>query len=328
MSKIDDAIKHFKQRANRATHDQLFNDSVAIADAFEEIRDRIAPDGINMDQWMRSISQTIAFGTPVEQPGPTEQPPLEPWDCVKAKPGTSLYDVYTDAELVCGFLDSDGDRKVFNPDDDSDRGAYHCDDSDLIFMRRLKPRHQPEPTYGTEPTNEDLLRAVGYVQKEPTFKAGNWIYDEETDRQEEITEVHDRTVVTKAGRILYKSLVKKIDNPGLFQVGDWVETSVTKRHVQITGIQYNDLGKGVAQFTNAHGQTEYIGTEYITKITPPAPRFAFGDRVRWEECPEAEGLITSDHGNGWYDVAFKDGTHPDPMDVIHGEKLRLDSSTD
>jgi hypothetical protein len=204
MNKLDAAINRLIQRA-RQSHDEDPIEAI-LADALEEIRDLLTAD---------------------KQPNTEDQPTtFEPWDCVRAKPGTELHTYVGDVELVCGHFDSDGDRRVLNPDSDEMHTAYfYSKDSDLIFVRRLKARDQAEDT---EPTF--AARYINDAQAAPTFQVGDWV-QRENGLSDQITAVREWLVNTKRGYVWPISALTKIDPPTpRFTFGQRV------RHYEVTGL--------------------------------------------------------------------------------------------
>lgn len=353
MNKLDAAIKHFKVRANRATHDQVINDSMAVADALEEIRDLLTAD---------------------KQPNAEEQPAtFAPWDCVKAKPGSHLEQYTDDAELVLGHRDLEGDWKVFNPDDAGERGVLYCQDNEIVFVRRLKPRAQAEPVYtfqgitgintGYEPTFKrgeyvenifDVERFIyevmqdtngprvqlrdcktgqpiafdaddlRKVDKPAAFQVGDWAEELPTGNKVQILKVFSTysTVEDNSGRRYNRANghLKKIDPPAAFAVGDWVRDTRDGAEFQIEEIDNGFVGGHIGE------RTIVRDSRHFTKIDPPAPRFTFGDRVRVEWGEIDHIFLGYDHYGTHADVIGPDkNIHNIPIALISATPLDTDA---
>jgi hypothetical protein len=249
----------------------------ATAQALEEIRDLLT-----VDKQSNTEEQSATF---------------EPWsDVVEIVGPTSI--VMASDPCFIGFEGvvtdtyGDGEYRVQIPDLED---WFYFPASSLRLVYRLKPRAQ-EP--------------------QPVFNAGDWIYDEETDRQEEISEVHDRTVVTKAGRILFKSLITKIDKPAPFQMGDWVRDLIDDQTYQIANIDQRYL-----HLTNG----TRIEPRYVEKTNPPTLRFTFGQRVRCSYWKDKQCFIIGP-------AEIKDRMHVaiegETYRTVHIETLTLDTAAD
>lgn len=262
MTKLDDAITHFNERSTKA-NGTTYADLTLLACALHEIRDRIEKSDNRIDD--------LYVDALTEQPAPQPEHTFEPWSDVVEIIGP-------DEEDDLGFVGVEGVLIDVLPGPlykvhVAEFGGNGCfPASSLRLVYRLKPRVQTPQMVAFQGL-DSVINPKG-VSPQLGFKEGDWIYDEETDRQEEISEVHDCTVVTKAGRILYKPLVRKINKPAPFQVGDWVRDTRDGLEFRIKKIE-GDL---------VCGDTEYVTrlTKHVEKIDPPAPRFTFGDRVRVE----------------------------------------------
>jgi hypothetical protein len=157
MNKLDTAITSFREWAD---HENLTKhgrqQSIALAEALEEIRDLLTAD---------------------KQPNTEEQPaPFAPWDCVKAKPGTKLYEEWGDTELMLGFgPDSEDEYRVFNPEVE-----YGCHQyvgvNEIVFVRRLKPRDQAEPPMVAF---QGIDGVINTGRQPAPFQVGDWVRDDE-----------------------------------------------------------------------------------------------------------------------------------------------------
>jgi hypothetical protein len=238
MNKLDYVIGHFFAVAKGDVAPDARSDAGFLSAALEEIRDLLTAD---------------------KQPNTEDQPTtFEPWDCVRAKPGTELHTYVGDVELVCGHFDSDGDRRVFNPDSDEMHTAYfYSKDSDLIFVRRLKPRTQAEPRFKCG----DLVRNIFDIE-EYTYEV---MHDTNGPR------VQLRDCKTGQPRAFDADDLRKVEKPAPFQVGDWVRDNAVMDVFQVAYVEGDCvLSEGRLKCRHISG---------LEKIDPPAPRFTFGDRV-------------------------------------------------
>lgn len=69
-----------------------------------------------------------------------------------------------------------------------------------------------------------------------------------------------------------------------FKVGDWARERVTGIVFQVAGISYENC-------VYNHDRTIYSHVSCVDKIDPPAPRFTFGQRVRWNAYPSVQYLF-------------------------------------
>jgi hypothetical protein len=340
MKKLDTAITSFRMDSIDPSFRSEDQDRCAmLADALEEIRDLLTAD---------------------KQPNTEDQSTtFEPWDCVRAKPDTELHTYVGDAELVCGHFDSDGDRRVFNPDSDEMHTAYfYSKDSDLIFVRRLKPRTQAEPTYTFKAgsyvkdirddvvyevmqdgngsmlqlrdihTNQPAKCLINYLvkvekQTPAPFQVGDWVRDHLHGNTFQITQIigewlygDDQGPQRHASHI---SSAIKVDAPA-FAVGDWVRDDEDGFEGPIELIF--DQGKRV----RIKEDTSYYSrsVKYLRKIDPPAPRFTFGQRVRWSEYPNLVHLFICRHKGDQAQIVDDDGL----IEYPYLEDLTLDTSAD
>lgn len=299
---------------------------------------------------------------------------FEPWDCVKAKPGSHLEQYTGDAELVLGHRDDDGDWRVFDPDKDSD-GLLYCRNDELIFVRRLKPRAQAEPALprrfesgdrvvtgtgargrvrwhivesdryhilfddGSEdaiPANELELDMRAEPQPKapepranPVFKMGDRVDWPTGGTIEQGTINHDwengwydvTFEYGEKGRIetIHRSHLTFAGKPAPFQVGDWVQDRLLDIEYQVTEVTEDHL-MGVDQ----RGREYCTQVRYASKIDPPAPRFTFGQRVRWSEYPNLVHLFICRYKDDQAQIVDDEGI----IEYPYLEDLTLDTSAD
>jgi hypothetical protein len=122
MNKLDTAITSFRSDSIDPSFRSEDQDRCAmLADALEEIRDVIYPNAQMVEQADRSPTET-------EEPAT-----FEPWDCVRAKPGSHLAQYTEDAELVLGHhltkIDPPAPRFTFG-----DRVRVEWGEIDHIFL--------------------------------------------------------------------------------------------------------------------------------------------------------------------------------------------------
>jgi hypothetical protein len=304
MNKLDYVIGHFFAIAKGDVAPDARSDAGFLSAALEEIRDLLTAD---------------------KQEVPEEQPAtFEPWDCVRAKPGSHLAQYTEDAELVLGHRDSGGDWKVFNPDDAGERGVLYCQDDELIFVRRLKPRAQAEDT---EPTF--AARYINDVQAEPQFKAGEYvenIFDAEGRAYEVMHDTNGPQVQLrdcKTGQPIAFDAddLRKVEKPAPFQVGDWVRDTRDGEELRVIG-----SGDVSIMVQTKQGVDCLRLTQHLTKIDPPAPRFTFGDRVRVEWGEIDHIFLGYDHCGTHADViGHEKNIHNIPIALISAAPLDTDA---
>lgn len=357
MTNLDHAISRFQNRAGDALSSEKSKDFAYLANALEEIRHFQVSVIASFDNIHKRIDVEIAEKQPI-----AEHTTFQPWHDVvevigETDHGTKDF-IGVEGFIIAESFDASGILYEVRLSDETN--TYYFPASSLRLVYRLKPRAQAEPPLprrfesgdrvvtGTgvrgrvrwhivehdryhilfDDGSEDAIPANELELDKPApFKAGSYVKDIRDDVVYEVMQdgngptLQLRDIHTnQPAKCLINYLVKvEKQKPAPFQVGDWVEVNATQEQFQIAGINSDGV-------VYDQSRVYYCHISRLTKIDPPAPRFTFGQRVRWSDDPQVEGLITSDHGNGWYDVAFKDGTHPDPMDVIHGSKLTLDTA--
>lgn len=255
MTKIDDAIKHFKVRANKGTHNQIINDSVAIVDALEEIR----------DTFLKVSDELYTLKT--GQANTTEEQPATflPWHDVVEIVGPTFmgsHDFVGFEGFVTDFDGSDYGVQMSDQDDN-----YYFAASSLKFVYRLKPRAQ--------------------VASQPLFKAGEYVQNGYGDVFEVMADVLSgqlraqcRQINTNQPCAISIDSLQRIDAPAPFQVGDWV------RDHNDLGFQIEEIGEQWAYSTTPDDMRIARRVEKLTKIPAPAT-FAVGDWVRHKHSHKA-----------------------------------------
>lgn len=187
--------------------------------------------------------------------------------------------------------------------------------SSLKLVYRLKPRQQPEPNYvgsvmfdvGTQPpSNEDLLRAAGYVQKPTPFQVGDWVHDSYDNFIYQVTEVtKDHLMgVDEQGKEYCTQArhATKISKPtSQFKVGDWVRDTLDGTRFKVSSFDAEYV-----YGTDEEGEGYTVRRICVAKAEPPAPRFTFGDRVRHRDDLDWI-LFVREHGK-YADVCSRSGT--------------------
>lgn len=152
MTKLDDAITLFyAQSQSPEFSDDARQQFRVLSNALQELDERLIDQKDSrhklteaIDGDLLEIENRLKKLEGIEQPAPQPEHTFEPWDCVRAKEGTQLYEEWHDTELVMGHgPDLDGEYHVFSPDDNDDT---YVKPEEIVFVRRLKPRAQePQP---------------------------------------------------------------------------------------------------------------------------------------------------------------------------------------